>query len=81
MLGSEPDTLDVDVLSKIPDLLGGVDGIGVISVHDACIVEHDVDTAPSIEVVDESLDIGFLGDVTDLSCVSIVKRATGRRLT
>lgn len=46
VLAAEPDTLDVDGLGQVPDLLGGVDGVVVAGVHDACVVEHDVHAAP-----------------------------------
>jgi hypothetical protein len=66
VLATVPDTLNVDVLGEVPDLLWGVDSIGVISVHDTSVVEHDIDTTPGIKVVNKSLDISLLGNVTDL---------------
>lgn len=31
--------------------------------HDAGVVEHDIDATPCVDVVDNGLDIGFLGDI------------------
>jgi len=53
-------------LSEIPDLLRGIDGVGIVSVHYAGVVEHDIYTAPGVEVVNKALDIGLLGDVANL---------------
>lgn len=64
VLAAEPDALDVDGLGQVPDLLGGVDGVVVLGVHDAGVVEHDVHAAPGIERLDHGLDLVFLGDVT-----------------
>jgi hypothetical protein len=36
-------------------------------VHDACVVEHDVQAAPGVDGFDEGLDVGFLGDVAFLA--------------
>ena len=46
MLASEPNTLDVDGLGEVPDLLGGIDGISIIGVHDTSIIEHDIEASP-----------------------------------
>lgn len=64
MLASEPDTLDVDVLSQVPDLLGGVEGVCVVCVHDTGVVEDDIHATPGVQMVDHGLDIGFFGNVT-----------------
>jgi hypothetical protein len=53
-------------LRQVPNLLGRVDCVGVVRVHDACVVKHDVDPAPGVEVVDEGFDIGFFGNIADL---------------
>jgi hypothetical protein len=37
--------------------------------HNACIVEHDINTAPSVKVVYDGIDIGFLGNVANLELV------------
>jgi hypothetical protein len=66
VLAAEPDAFDVDGLREVPDFLRGVDGVGVVGVHDAGVVEHYVDAAPGVEVVDEGFDVSFLGDVADL---------------
>lgn len=62
---AEPDTFDVDCLSQVPDLLGRVNGVGVVGVHDTGIVEHDVHATPGVEMIDQCGDVGFLGNVTD----------------
>ena len=63
MFTSKPHALDVDVLRQVPNLLGGVDGIGVVRVHDSGIVEDHICAAPGVLGLDHSLDLGFLGDV------------------
>jgi hypothetical protein len=35
-------------------------------VHDAGVVEDDVEAAPRVEVLDGRLDVGFFGDVAEL---------------
>jgi hypothetical protein len=35
-------------------------------VHDARVVEDDVEPAPGVEVLDGGLDVGFLGDIAEL---------------
>jgi hypothetical protein len=64
MLGAVPDALHVDVVRQVPDLLRRVDGIRIVSVHDAGVVEDDISTAPAVLRLDHGLDVGFLGDVT-----------------
>ena len=66
VLAAEPDTLDVDVLRQVPDVLGCVDGDVVLGMHDAGVVEHDVEAAPRVDRLDEGLDLGLLGDVAFL---------------
>lgn len=66
MLASEPDPFDVDGLSEIPDLLRGVNCIGIFGVHYACIVKHNIYAAPVVKMVNESFDIGFFRDIADL---------------
>lgn len=34
------------------------------SLHNSSIIEHDVHTAPIIQILDHSLDIGFFRDIT-----------------
>jgi hypothetical protein len=46
VLTPKPHTLDVDCLRQVPDLLGSVDRIVVLSVHDSGIVEKYVQTSP-----------------------------------
>jgi len=57
MLAAEPDALDVDVLGEVPDVLGGVDSVVILSVHDTGVVEKDVDTTPGVERLDHGLDL------------------------
>lgn len=63
MLGAIPHTLDVDVLRQVPDLVGGVDRVVVLGVHDAGVVEDDVNTAPFIGGGDGGGYGCFVGDV------------------
>lgn len=65
MLAAEPHALDINVLGQVPDVLGTLLGVAVLCVHDTGIVEHDVDTAPGVEVADGGLNIGFFGYVDD----------------
>lgn len=73
MFATKPNTLDVDILGKIPDLLGGIDGISIIGVHDTRIIEDHVRTAPAVLEFNHGLDFGFLGHVAfdgfDSGCV------------
>ena len=64
VLASKPHAFHVDIMRQIPDLLWSVDSVGVINMHDSCVIEDYVDAAPGIEVGDHSLDVGFFGDVT-----------------
>lgn len=48
VLAAEPDTLHIDVVCEVPDLLGGIDGICVVGVHDSSIVEDHVSASPAI---------------------------------
>ena len=63
MLTPKPHPLHINIVRQIPDLLGGVDGVGVVAMHDARVVEHDVHASPRVDVGDHGFDIGFLGDV------------------
>lgn len=65
VLTSKPNTLDIDRLRQIPNLLGRVDGVGVVGVHDSCIVEDYVQAAPGVEMRDGGRDVGFLGYIGD----------------
>lgn len=67
MLAAKPDTLDVNVLCQIPDLLWCIDRIGVVSVHDPRVVEHHVRSTPAILGLDHGLHFRFLGDIA-LDC-------------
>lgn len=67
MLAAEPYTLHVDGLSQIPDFLWCVDSIIVVGVHYTGVVEDDVQTAPGVDVCYYGFDVGFLGDIADLS--------------
>ena len=66
VLAAEPDTLDVDGLSQVPDLLGCVDGVSVVGVHYTGVVEHDIYAAPGVYVCYEGFNVGLLGDIADL---------------
>ena len=63
VLAAEPYTLDVDSLCQIPDLLWCVDGVVVVSVHYASVVEDDVQAAPGVDVGDDGLNVRLLGDI------------------
>lgn len=63
MLAAKPYTLDVDSLCQIPDLLWCVDGVVIVGVHYASVVEDDVQAAPRVDVGDDSLNIGLLRDI------------------
>lgn len=63
VLAAEPHTLHVDVLSQIPDLLGSVNRVGIIGMHDTGIVEYHVHTTPTVLRLDHGLDIGLLRHV------------------
>ena len=54
MFTAIPDTLDVDIVRQIPNLLWSVNGICIITVHDACIVEDYIDSAPSLHSIRSS---------------------------
>lgn len=57
VLAAKPHAFDVNSLSEIPDLLGGVDSVIVQGVHDAGVVEEDVESAPGVDVLYHGLDI------------------------
>lgn len=63
VLAAEPHPLDVDGLRQVPHLLRRVDRVGVVGVHDAGVVVHDVDAAPCIEAPDRDFDVGLLAHV------------------
>ncbi len=66
VLATEPDALDVDVVRQVPDRLGRADGVVVGRVHDAGVVEDDVEAAPAVEVLNRRLDLGFFRDIAKL---------------
>ena len=68
MLTPVPHPLHIDTLREIPDFLGGVDRVVVGGVHDAGVVEDDVDPAELILGFDGGGDGGFGGDVADCGC-------------
>lgn len=39
ILASKPDTLDIDILSEVPDLFLGIDGVVISGMHDTGVVE------------------------------------------
>lgn len=63
VLATEPDALDVDIVCEVPDLLGGVDGIRIVSVHNTSVIEDHIGAAPAVLGLDHCLHVGFLGHV------------------
>ena len=63
VLAAKPHALDVDAVRQVPDLLGRVDGVRVVRVHDARVVEDDVQPAPGVDALDHGLHVGFARDV------------------
>lgn len=63
VLAPVPHALDVDVVRQVPDLLGRVERVRVVRVHDARVVEDDVRAAPAVLGLDHGLDVGLFGDV------------------
>ena len=61
---SKPDSLHIDRLRQIPDFLGGVHGVGVIGVHYAGVVEHDIYAAPRVDLGNHGGDRALGRDVT-----------------
>ena len=64
VLASKPHTLDVDVMRHVPYLLGGINGVGIVGVHDSSVVEDHVGAAPAILRFHHRLHVRLLGDVT-----------------
>jgi hypothetical protein len=64
VLATVPNTLDIDVLREIPDLFRRVYGVRVLGVHDAGVVEDDINTTPIIKVSDHGRDIRLFAHVT-----------------
>lgn len=60
MLAAVPDTLHIDVLGQVPNILGGVDGVIVLGVHDTGVVEDDVEATPGVDGVDHGLNFALL---------------------
>lgn len=63
MLAPKPNTLHIDILRHVPNLLRGIDSIGIIGVHDSCVVEDHIRSTPGVLGFDHGLDVGFLGDI------------------
>jgi len=40
-------------------------------VHDTCVIEHNINAPPGIKVVDQGLDIGFFGNITNLDLLML----------
>ena len=72
-LAAEPHALDVDGLRQVPDLLGCVDCVIVVCVHDTGVVEQDVDAAPAVDVLDHGPYVGLLGNIGD-ACIEVLGR-------
>lgn len=65
MLTPVPNPLRIDIKREVPDFLRGVDGVGVVGVHDPGVVEDDVEAAPGVEVFDCGGYGGLRADVAD----------------
>lgn len=65
MLGAVPHALDVDVHGQVPDIVRTLLRIAILGVHDAGVIEHDIDAAPSINDGYGSLHLVLLGDIDD----------------
>lgn len=63
VLGAEPDALDVDVHGQVPNVLWRANSIVVLGVHDACVVEDDVQTTVGVEGLNHGGNLGLLGDI------------------
>lgn len=72
VLAAIPDALDVDVHGQVPDVLRSADGVVIARVHDARVVEDDIETAGGVDGVDHGLHLSLLGDVAE-------RRGNGRR--
>lgn len=64
VLATVPNALDIDVLREIPDRIRRLYGVRVVEVHDAGVVEDDIDTTPAIKVSDHGRDIRLFTHVT-----------------
>ena len=67
MLATVPYALDIDVHGQVPDSLRSVNRISILAVHDTCVVEHDVDSTPWLDLSDHRLDLVLLGDIAEES--------------
>lgn len=65
MLAPVPHALSVNSERQVPDGLGGIDGIGVVTMHNAGIVEDNVQATPGVEGLHCGGHRGFFGDVDD----------------
>ena len=81
MLGAEPDALDIDGLREVPDFLGGVDGVCIIGMHYARVIEHNVDTTPRVDVLNKSLNVRLFRDITGLPSISLILNERRTRST
>lgn len=63
VLGAIPNALDIDIESQIPDSAGALLRVTILGVHDAGVIEHDINTTPGIKVCDRCLHLVFLGHV------------------
>lgn len=63
VLAAKPHALNIDTLSQIPNLLGGIDRIRIIGMHDTGIVEDHIHTTPAVLGLDHGLHIGLLRHV------------------
>ncbi|EER43874.1 glutamine synthetase [Histoplasma capsulatum H143] len=63
MLTPVPHSFDIYIVSHVPDFLRRIDGIRIISMHDACIIENDITSAPGVLRLYHSLNVGLLGHI------------------
>lgn len=66
VLGAVPNTLDIDIESQVPDSIGALLRVTILGVHDAGVIEHDINAAPGVEVRHRCLHLVFLGYIDDL---------------
>ena len=55
VLAAEPYAFNVDGVCKVPDLLWRVNGISILRVHDAGIIEENIKTTPRVDLVGSRL--------------------------
>lgn len=63
---AKENALDVDGLSQIPNFFFGIQNTIVFGMHDASIIEHDIDTTPRFNKFDKGIDLICLRNVANL---------------